>query len=147
MNPLSPCFIIIVIITAVTLRCWLWCRQNMRYGWWPFGLGGRHAICTHYREREKEPQYTQYRLASSLGSWLIYNCCLISQKERAEPAASGQPSSYLHYCPLSLLLSLSVTLISPFSVSSLSLLPARSLFFSLPPALSVSLYLSLYLMF
>lgn len=97
-------------------------------------------------EREKELQYTQYCLASSLCSWLIYNRCLISQKERAEPAASGQPSSYLHYCPLSLQLSLTVTLISSLSVSSLSLSPATSLFF-LPPAQSVALYLSFNLMF
>lgn len=81
-------------------------------------------------ERERELQYTQHRPASSLGFWLIYNCCLISQKERAEPAASGQPSSYLHYCRLSLQLSLRVTLISSVSLSSLSHFPALSPSFS-----------------
>lgn len=96
-------------------------------------------------ERERKLQYTQCHLASSLGSWLIYGCCLISQKERAEPAASGQPNSYLNYCPLSLLLSVGVILIS--SVSSLSN-GFLSLFFplhclSLCICLSVSCFSSL----
>lgn len=122
MSPLSPCFIIIVIITALTLCCRLWCRQNTRYGWWRFGLGDQRAIWTHYRERERASCGTpSYRLASSLGCWLIYNCCLISQKERAAQAASVQPSSYLHYCPLSFQLSLTITLFLSFSLIFVSL--------------------------
>lgn len=125
MSPLSRCFIII--ITAVTLPRWLGCRQNMRKGW-----RAVDALFVLITEREKT-------LRVSLCSGLIYDCCLISQKERAERAASGQPSSYLHFCPLGLQLSLSVTLISSASVSSLSPPPARSSYF---PSCSVCLSVS-----
>ena len=92
-------------------------------------------------DREKGPQFTQNHLACSLGSCLIWNYCLISQREEAKPAASGQPSSYLHYCPFSLRLSLDVTFISSYSVTSLSL-PALSHFFSL--SCSVCLFVSIF---
>lgn len=59
--------------------------------------------------RERGLQETPYHLASSLGRRLIYNCCLISQKEGAAPAASAPPSS-----PLILQLPPTFTLFSSF---------------------------------
>lgn len=128
MSPLSPCFIIVVIITDCDVDR-IWDTDDGRLGW---AVDMLFVLIT---EGEKELQCTQYL---SLGCWLIYNCCLISQKERAEPAASGQPSSYLHYCPLSLPLSLSVTLIS-----SLIFVSFTNSFFPLLHCLSFCICLSI----
>lgn len=148
MSPLSPCFIITVIITAEGL-------MQTKYKIRVFGLDGRHAICTHYRKRERDAVhlvlFCQLALSLSLGSWLIYNCRLISHRERAEAAASGQPGSYLHYCRLSLL-PLSqrhahfLLLCLIFVSFSCSLLISIFLFLSLL-FVCLSLYLSLNLMF
>lgn len=88
------------------------------------------------RERERERQYL---VAGSLGFWLIYNCCVINVKERAERA---QPLSSLLSPQLTACLS--VTLISSPCLIFVSFTSAHS---PPPPALSVSLYLSLNLMF
>ena len=90
------------------------------------------------KERERERQYSQYLVAGSLGFWLIYNCCVINVKERTERA---EPLSSLLSPPLTACLS--VKLISSLCLIFVSFTSALSP----PPALSVSLYLSLNLVF
>lgn len=135
MSPLSPCFITIVIITAMTLHCDvdpMWDMENENLYW---------AVNLLFVLIKESDRATVHPVPSCQLSWLLicsYTVWLVWRK-KAEPSASGLPGSYLHYCPLSLLLSLNITLISSSSLIFVSSTRVLSFFFTILHYLSLNL--------